>query len=174
MECQPWHTILTLINRCFCFSLLWETIFLRFHTCSPGSIIPYIGLLDLPEESSFWRIFNKKLPHWQLPTGAFDLPFWLNLSADGSSNILCFAPTAQRNGPTKGPLNSCLTPQTTGFRCAGCNHAEKQTIQTGICSASTVLAQCRVGLHCFSRWGHSELEETEDWEHVNRGLLGQI
>lgn len=40
--------------------------------------------------------------------------------------MLCVALTAQRNSPTEGPLYNCLTPQMTGFRCACCNHAEKQ------------------------------------------------
>ena len=82
-------------------------------------------------------------------------------SVYGSPVMLCDALTDHTNSPTEGPLDNSLTSQMTGFRCAGCTHAEKQTRQRGVS-----LACCKVwsvGLFCFDKSCQTQWE-TKDLE----------
>lgn len=65
------------------------------------------GLLDLPEESDFWGMFNRSCQTENSPQGSW--PPVLAQSAHGCFDMLRVAPTALRNGPTEGPSDKCLT-----------------------------------------------------------------
>ena len=122
------------------------------------------GLLGLPDESSSFSVFggmlNKKLPNRELPTGRLTPP-------PPHSGFKCkwrlrHAPCSC---PTERPPDLPL--QMPGFGCNGCNHAEKQTRQRGICSNSRFLPQRRVGsvgLHSSKtdEAGHGQNKQLEN------------
>lgn len=60
------------------------------------------GLLDLPEGSDFWGMFNRSCQTENSPQCSW--PPILAQSAHGSSGMLCVALTAQRSGLAAGPF----------------------------------------------------------------------
>lgn len=79
----------------FFFGLFWERRCLRgftlpiLATSASGSFITHIRLLDLPEESGFWGMFNKKLPNWELPLGRLTSHFGYDCRWKRRHSLIC-------------------------------------------------------------------------------------
>lgn len=117
------------------------------------------GLLDLPEGSDFWGMFNRSCQTENSPQCSW--PPILAQSAHGSSGMLCVALTAQRSGLAAGPF-------WTNVRLYRWRDSDvlavitlRNSLDKGICSCSAaVLPHCGFGSVGWSfsyRWGWTQL-----------------
>lgn len=141
------------------------------------------GLLDLPEESGFWEMFNKKLPNWELPTGRLTSHFGYECGWK-LRHAPCCTNRSEKHPPPKGLWTTVWL-----HRWQASDVLALITLQNRADKEAFALLQqpfwlSANGWSVTDEAGHGEKQKKEDWElrqsrgsrsrHLTRNLLVQI